>query len=125
MIDEYPMLACLAAYADGETRMEGLAELKVKESDRLAATAAGLAANGVAAKVDGDALIVQGGKGVPGGGLVATHLDHRIAMAFLTLGLGADRPVTVDDAAMIATSFPEFRALMAGLGAEFAEAEAA
>ena len=125
MIDEYPVLACLAAYAAGETRMEGLAELKVKESDRLAATAAGLAANGVAAKVDGDTLIVEGGRGVPGGGRVATHLDHRIAMAFLTLGLGADRPVTVDDAGMIATSFPEFRPLMEGLGAAFAEPEAA
>ena len=124
MIDEYPVLACLAAYAAGETRMEGLAELKVKESDRLAATAAGLAANGVAAKVDGDTLIVEGGRGVPGGGTVATHLDHRIAMAFLTLGLGADRPVTVDDAGMIATSFPEFRPLMQGLGAAFAEPEA-
>ncbi len=121
MIDEYPMLACLAAYADGETRMDGLGELKVKESDRLAATAEGLLANGVAARVDGDTLVVGGGKGVRGGGTVATHLDHRIAMAFLTLGLGADRPVTVDDAAMIATSFPEFRPLMEGLGASFAE----
>ncbi|MGE0852286.1 MAG: 3-phosphoshikimate 1-carboxyvinyltransferase [Hyphomicrobiaceae bacterium] len=119
MIDEYPVLACLAAFADGETRMEGLAELKVKESDRLAATATGLTGNGVAAKVDGDALIVDGGKAVRGGGLVATHLDHRIAMAFLTLGLGADRPVTVDDADTIATSFPEFRGLMQGLGASF------
>jgi len=125
MIDEYPVLACLAAYAAGETRMEGLAELKVKESDRLAATAAGLTANGAAAKVDGDTLIVEGGKGVPGGGQVATHLDHRIAMAFLILGLGADRPVTVDDAGIIATSFPEFRPLMQGLGAAFAEPEAA
>jgi 3-phosphoshikimate 1-carboxyvinyltransferase len=125
MIDEYPVLACLAAYAAGETHMEGLAELKVKESDRLAATAAGLVANGVAAKVDGDTLIVQGSNGVPGGGLVATHLDHRIAMAFLTLGLGADRPVTVDDARMIATSFPEFRSLMEGLGAVYAGPEAA
>jgi len=125
MIDEYPVLACLAAFADGETRMEGLAELKVKESDRLAATAAGLAANGVAAKVDGDALIVSGGNGVRGGGVVATHLDHRIAMAFLTLGLGADRPVTVDDADTIATSFPEFRTLMETLGARFAVPEVA
>jgi 3-phosphoshikimate 1-carboxyvinyltransferase len=121
MIDEYPVLACLAAYADGETRMEGLAELKVKESDRLAATAAGLTASGVPARVDGDTLIVEGGRGVPGGGRVVTHLDHRIAMAFLTLGLGADRPVAVDDAGMIATSFPEFRPLMEGLGASFAE----
>jgi 3-phosphoshikimate 1-carboxyvinyltransferase len=111
MIDEYPVLACLAAYAAGETRMEGLAELKVKESDRLAATAAGLLANGVAAGIDGDALVVEGGKGVPGGGSVATHLDHRIAMAFLTLSLGADRPVTVDDAAMIVTSFTSSYAL--------------
>ena len=125
MIDEYPMLACLAAYAAGETRMEGLAELKVKESDRLAATAAGLMSNGVAAKVEGDTLIVAGGKGVRGGGRVATHLDHRIAMAFLTLGRGADRPVTVDDAGMIATSFPEFRSLMEGLGATFVDAEIA
>jgi 3-phosphoshikimate 1-carboxyvinyltransferase len=125
MIDEYPVLACLAAYAEGETRMEGLAELKVKESDRLGATADGLAANGVAAKADGDSLIVEGGKGVRGGGLVATHLDHRIAMAFLTLGLGADAPVTVDDAGMIATSFPGFRQLMAGLGATFTELERA
>lgn len=121
MIDEYPVLACLAAYADGETRMEGLGELKVKESDRLAATAEGLLANGVSARVDGDSLIVMGGKGVPGGGTVATHLDHRIAMAFLVLGLGADRPVTVDDAAMIATSFPEFRPLMEELGAGFVD----
>jgi 3-phosphoshikimate 1-carboxyvinyltransferase len=125
MIDEYPVLACVAAYAEGETRMEGLAELKVKESDRLAATAAGLAANGAAAKVEGDTLIVAGGKGVRGGGTVATHLDHRIAMGFLTLGLGADRPVTVDDADTIATSFPEFRALMEGLGASFAAPEGA
>jgi 3-phosphoshikimate 1-carboxyvinyltransferase len=125
MIDEYPVLACLAAFAAGETRMEGLAELKVKESDRLAATAAGLAANGVAAKVDGEALIVEGGGGVRGGGTVATHLDHRIAMAFLTLGLGANRPVTVDDASVIATSFPEFRPLMERLGATFAVPEEA
>jgi len=126
MIDEYPVLACLAAFAEGETRMEGLSELKVKESDRLAATAAGLAANGVRAKVEGDALIVDGCRAsgsVRGGGTVATHLDHRIAMAFLTLGLGADRPVTVDDADTIATSFPEFRGLMERLGATFAAPE--
>jgi 3-phosphoshikimate 1-carboxyvinyltransferase len=124
MIDEYPVLACVAAYAEGETRMDGLGELKVKESDRLAATAAGLVVNGVAAKVEDDALIVQGGKAVPGGGVVATHLDHRIAMAFLTLGLGADRPVTVDDAGMIATSFPGFTTVMQALGATFVEPEA-
>src|SRR5262249_5189097 len=127
MIDEYPVLACLAAYAEGETRMEGLSELKVKESDRLAATAAGLAANGVPTKVEGETLVVCGvgrtSGGVRGGGTVATHLDHRIAMAFLTLGLGADRPVTVDDADTIATSFPEFRGLMQSLGATFAVPE--
>lgn len=119
MIDEYPVLAAVAAFADGATRMEGLAELKVKESDRLAATAAGLAANGVEAKVEGDTLIVTGSKSVPGGGTVATHLDHRIAMAFLTLGLVSEKPVTVDDSRMIATSFPEFRGLMEQLGARY------
>jgi 3-phosphoshikimate 1-carboxyvinyltransferase len=124
MIDEYPVLACLAAYAEGETRMEGLAELKVKESDRLAATAAGLTANGVHAKVEDDTLIVGGSKAVRGGGMVATHLDHRIAMAFLTLGLGADRAVSVDDADTIATSFPEFRRLMERLGASYSLPEA-
>ena len=119
MIDEYPMLAALAAYAKGRTRMEGLAELKVKESDRLAATAAGLLANGVPAEVDGDTLTVTGTGAAAGGGTVATHLDHRIAMAFLTLGLGAAKPVTVDDTSMIQTSFPEFLGLMRGLGARF------
>ncbi len=118
MIDEYPVLACVAAFASGETAMHGLAELRVKESDRLTATADGLNANGVATRIEGDTLVVIGGNGkVPGGGLVATHLDHRIAMAFLTLGLASDKPVTVDDIAIIATSFPEFIGLMEGLGA--------
>jgi 3-phosphoshikimate 1-carboxyvinyltransferase len=120
MIDEYPILSVLAAYADGETRMDGLKELKVKETDRLAATAAGLVANGVAASVDGDSLIVAGGRGVNGGGMVETHMDHRIAMAFLVLGLGADRPVAVDDVTFVSTSFPAFRPLMERLGATFA-----
>ncbi len=120
MIDEYPVLAVLAAFAEGETRMEGLSELKVKETDRLAATAAGLAACGVEAYVDGDDLIVRGTGEVKGGGLVETHMDHRIAMAFLTLGLGAGEPVTVDDVSMIATSFPDFVPLMTKLGAELA-----
>ncbi|HYH70341.1 MAG TPA: 3-phosphoshikimate 1-carboxyvinyltransferase [Methyloceanibacter sp.] len=120
MIDEYPILAALAAFAEGETRMQGLAELKVKESDRLAATAAGLQACGVEAAVDGDDLIVSGGGEVRGGGIVATHMDHRIAMAFLILGLGAEAPVTVDDTSMIATSFPEFVPLLTRLGARFA-----
>ena len=121
MIDEYPILAAVAAFADGETRMEGLAELKVKESDRLAATAAGLVVNGVSAQVEGDTLIVggRGAAGVKGGGTVVTHMDHRIAMAFLTLGLGTDAPVTIDDASFIATSFAEFRGLMESLGARF------
>jgi 3-phosphoshikimate 1-carboxyvinyltransferase len=119
MIDEYPVLAAVAAFAKGDTRMDGLAELKVKESDRLAATAAGLAANGVRATVEGDTLIVHGTGKVAGGGTVATHLDHRIAMAFLTMGLASDAPVTVDDTAMIATSFPEFRSLMEKLGASY------
>lgn len=119
MIDEYPVLAAVAGFAEGDTRMEGLAELKVKESDRLAATAAGLAANGVRATVNDDTLIVHGTGHVAGGGTVATHLDHRIAMAFLTMGLASDRPVTVDDTAMIATSFPEFRRLMESLGAAY------
>ena len=118
-IDEYPVLAVVAAFAAGETRMEGLAELKVKESDRLAATLAGLTANGVDAATEGDTLIVRGAAKVVGGGTVATHLDHRIAMAFLTMGLASEKPVTVDDTAMIATSFPEFRALMQSLGARF------
>ena len=100
--------------------MLGLSELKVKESDRLAATAAGLAVNGVKAIVDGDTLIVHGTGGkVPGGGVVATHLDHRIAMAFLTMGLASEKPVTVDDTAMIATSFPEYLGLMETLGATY------
>ncbi|MEQ1651331.1 MAG: 3-phosphoshikimate 1-carboxyvinyltransferase [Hyphomicrobium sp.] len=122
MIDEYPVLAAVAGFAVGETRMDGLAELKVKESDRLAATAAGLHANGVTARVEGDSLIVTGTGSVKGGGTVATHLDHRIAMAFLTMGLASDEPVTVDDTAMIATSFPEFRGLMEQLGALYSEA---
>jgi len=120
MIDEYPVLAAIAGFAKGETRMEGLSELKVKESDRLAATAAGLLANGVVARADGDKLIVEGSGKVPGGGLVETHLDHRIAMAFLTMGLASEAPVAVDDTAMIATSFPEFRGLMERLGASYA-----
>jgi len=119
MIDEYPMLAALAAFAHGETRMEGLAELKVKESDRLAATAAGLAACGVEARVEGDDLIVSGTGAVRGGGVVETQMDHRIAMTFLTLGLGAEEPVSVDDIGMIATSFPSFVPLLTGLGAQF------
>jgi len=119
MIDEYPVLAVAAAYAEGETRMCDLEELRVKESDRLAAVAAGLEANGVIHRIEGDDLIVTGGV-VPGGGMVETHLDHRIAMSFLVLGLGAEKPVAVDDANPIATSFPNFETLMGDMGAKFA-----
>jgi len=118
MIDEFPILAVAAACAEGETVMRGLAELRVKESDRLAAIVAGLRACGVEAEIDGDTLIVQGcGGPPPGGGRIETHGDHRIAMAFLVMGLAAQRPVVVDRADMIDTSFPGFAALMRGLGA--------
>lgn len=120
MIDEYPVLAVAAAFAEGQTLMQGLEELRVKESDRLAAVARGLEANGVDCTEGETTLAVRGrpgGKGL-GGGTVKTHLDHRIAMSFLVLGLAAEKPVTVDDANMIATSFPEFMGLMKGLGAE-------
>ncbi|HEY4249606.1 MAG TPA: 3-phosphoshikimate 1-carboxyvinyltransferase [Roseomonas sp.] len=113
MIDEYPVLAVLAGFAEGTTRMRGLQELRVKESDRLAATLALLAANGVTARIEGDDLVVEGQAGaVPGGGIVATHMDHRLAMSALVLGLGAQAPVAVDDAGFIDTSFPGFAALM-------------
>jgi 3-phosphoshikimate 1-carboxyvinyltransferase len=124
MIDEYPILAVAAAVAAGETRMEGLAELRVKESDRLAGLARGLAACGVACEEGPDWLVVRGsGDSVPGGATIATALDHRIAMAFLVLGLVAREPVTVDDAGPIATSFPGFSELMRGLGADIDPAE--
>jgi 3-phosphoshikimate 1-carboxyvinyltransferase len=116
MIDEYPILAVAAAFAQGVTHMRGLHELRVKESDRLAAVAAGLAAAGVKHEIVGDDLVVEGGA-VRGGGEVATHLDHRIAMSFLVMGLASEQAMKVDDAATIATSFPNFRALMEGLGA--------
>ena len=120
MIDEYPVLAVAAAFATGETRMRGLAELRVKESDRLAAVAAGLTATGVPHRIEGDDLIVEGLSGkVIGGGPVASELDHRIAMAFLVMGLGARDGVSVDDGAMIATSFPGFLPLMQSLGGKF------
>jgi 3-phosphoshikimate 1-carboxyvinyltransferase len=118
MIDEYPILAVAAAFAHGVTRMEGLEELRVKESDRLAAVEAGLNVNGVQTASGPDWLEIKGAARVQGGGKVETHLDHRIAMAFLVLGFAAERPVTVDDGRMIATSFPQFKALMRELGAE-------
>jgi 3-phosphoshikimate 1-carboxyvinyltransferase len=118
MIDEYPILAVAAAFAEGTTRMRGLRELRVKESDRLAATAAMLRVNGVAVEIEADDLIVHGRGRVPGGGRVATQMDHRIAMAALVMGLASERPVAVDDAAFIATSFPGFVEMMRGLGAD-------
>ncbi|MDF1792672.1 MAG: 3-phosphoshikimate 1-carboxyvinyltransferase [Thalassobaculaceae bacterium] len=118
MIDEYPVLAVAAAHAEGATVMRGLDELRVKESDRLAATANGLAACGVRVAVDGDDLTVHGaGNGVPGNATIAVDLDHRIAMAFLVLGMAADETVAIDDEAAIATSFPGFKDLMNGVGA--------
>ena len=120
MIDEYPILAVAASFAEGVTRMRGLKELRVKESDRLAATADMLRANGVTVEIEGDDLIVQG-KGRPaGGGEVKTHLDHRIAMAALVVGLGSENPVRIDDGAFIATSFPGFVELMRSIGADLA-----
>ena len=118
MIDEYPILAVAAAAAEGTTRMEGLAELRVKESDRLAAMAEGLAACGVEVEEGDDSLTIHGRAGPPAGGAeVTVNMDHRIAMAFLVLGMAAEAPVSVDDAGPIETSFPGFAALMNGLGA--------
>ena len=120
MIDEYPVLAIAAAFAEGITVMRGLKELRVKESDRLAGTAELLRANGVTVDVEGDDLIVHGsGSGrAAGGGLVATHMDHRIAMSALVMGLASEKPVQADDTAFIATSFPGFADLMRSLGAD-------
>jgi len=118
MIDEYPILAVAAAFATGRTVMRGLAELRVKESDRLAAIAEGLAACGARVEVEGDTLTVEGAGGPPAGGTrIAARLDHRIAMSFLVMGLAARAPVAIDDAATIDTSFPGFAALMTGAGA--------
>ncbi len=125
MIDEYPILAIAASFAEGRTVMRGLDELIVKESDRFTAIADGLRACGLAIDVvnDGkDAILSVEGRGMqgaPGGARIATHMDHRIAMAFLCMGLASKNPVTVDDTTMIATSFPEFEKLMRGLGADF------
>ncbi|HZD92327.1 MAG TPA: 3-phosphoshikimate 1-carboxyvinyltransferase [Pseudolabrys sp.] len=118
MIDEYPVLAVAAAFAEGATRMKGLQELRVKESDRLAATAAMLRANGATVEIEGDDMIVQGSGAVAGGGEVATHMDHRIGMSAVVMGLASSAPVRIDDSAFIATSFPGFVDLMRGLGAE-------
>ena len=123
MIDEYPILAVAAAFAEGATVMRGIGELRVKESDRIDAMARGLEACGVRVEETRDSLTVhgRGPGGMPGGGTVATRLDHRIAMSFLVAGLAAKRAVTVDDAGPVATSFPGFEPLMTALGARFAE----
>jgi 3-phosphoshikimate 1-carboxyvinyltransferase len=124
MIDEIPVLAVAAACADGETRMEGLAELRVKESDRLSAIAEGLAACGIEVEAGEDWLVIQGaggpplGSAPPGDGVIRVALDHRIAMAFLVLGCASGKPIAIDDATAIATSFPQFVALMTRLGAD-------
>jgi 3-phosphoshikimate 1-carboxyvinyltransferase len=118
MIDEYLILAVAAAFAEGTTRMCGLQELRVKESDRLAATADMLRVNGVAVEIEGDDLLVHGKGTVAGGGEVATHMDHRIAMSALMMGLASENPVRIDDSAFIATSFPGFTELMRALGAD-------
>lgn len=124
MIDEYPILAVAAAAATGTTRMYGLSELRVKESDRLKAIADGLACCGVGVEIENDDLIIHGTGGeIPGAAMVEARMDHRIAMAFLILGMGANAPISVDDISQIGTSFPGFTDLMTGLGAEFSSAD--
>jgi 3-phosphoshikimate 1-carboxyvinyltransferase len=123
MIDEYPILAVAAAFADGETVMQGLGELRLKESDRLSAVARGLAACGVRLDEGADSLTVHGRATKPAGGArIETALDHRIAMAFLVLGMAAEQPVVIDDGSPIDTSFPGFMALINGLGGRLAAA---
>ena len=119
MIDEYPILAVIAAFAEGRTVMRGLEELRVKESDRLSGIARNLATIGVQVQELEDGLIVDGlgPEGVRGGGRVTTHMDHRLAMAFLVAGLASREPVSIDDSTMMRTSFPNFRTMMRELGA--------
>jgi 3-phosphoshikimate 1-carboxyvinyltransferase len=119
MIDEYPILAVAAAFAEGATRMNGLKELRVKESDRFEAVVAMLRGNGVEIEVEGDDLIVHGKGRAAGGGVVTTHMDHRLAMSALVMGLASEQGVAVDDSAFIATSFTGFTDLMRSLGADF------
>jgi 3-phosphoshikimate 1-carboxyvinyltransferase len=123
MIDEYPILSMAAAFAEGPTRMEGLAELRVKESDRLAAIARGLKACGVELEAGDDFLVVQGNHTAPRGGAeIEAELDHRIAMSFLVLGTATREPIAIDDGSPIDTSFPGFAALMNALGARIRSA---
>jgi 3-phosphoshikimate 1-carboxyvinyltransferase len=122
MIDEFPILGVAAAFAEGRTVVSGAKELRVKESDRIAATVALLRANGVSAEETPEGFTVEGmGRDVPGGGLVNTHHDHRIAMAALVMGTAARAPVSVDDISMIATSYPEFLEHMKAIGADIRE----
>ncbi len=124
MIDEYPIAAVAAAFAEGTTRFRDLAELRVKESDRFTAIVRGLEACGVGVRAEGDDIVVEGcGGPPPGGATIEVNLDHRIAMAFLVLGLGAKAPVAIDDGSAITTSFPGFVRLMNGLGARISGAE--
>ncbi|MDW4498675.1 3-phosphoshikimate 1-carboxyvinyltransferase [Sulfitobacter sp. D35] len=127
MIDEYPVLSVVAAFAEGETVMRGVRELRVKESDRIDAMATGLRANGIEVDEGEDWWTVKGrGHGnVPGGETCKSHLDHRIAMSFLILGMAAQKPVSIDDGGPIATSFPIFEPLMGGLGAQLDRTERA
>ncbi|MBC9245231.1 3-phosphoshikimate 1-carboxyvinyltransferase [Paracoccus sp. 11-3] len=118
MIDEFPILSVVAAFAEGKTVMNGVSELRVKESDRIDAMARGLEANGVTVEETKDSMTVHGMAAVPGGGTAVSHLDHRIAMSFLVLGLASEQPVSVDDGSPIATSFPDFLPLMQGLGGD-------
>ncbi len=124
MIDEYPILSVVAAFAHGQTVMRGIHELRVKESDRISAMVEGLRANGVTVDEEEDGMIVHGAgpDAVPGGATVATHLDHRIAMSFLCLGMAAQKAVSIDDGAPVATSFPVFEGLMTDLGAQIVRA---
>ncbi|WP_265501694.1 3-phosphoshikimate 1-carboxyvinyltransferase [Paracoccus beibuensis] len=118
MIDEFPILSVIASFAEGATVMNGVSELRVKESDRIDAMARGLEANGVTVEETPDSMTVHGMAHVPGGGRAVTHLDHRIAMSFLILGLATENPVTIDDAGPITTSFPDFVPLMTRLGGD-------
>jgi 3-phosphoshikimate 1-carboxyvinyltransferase len=119
MIDEYPVLAILAACAEGSSRLRGLGELRHKESDRFAALEAGLTACGVQVAAENDDLLITGSGGrAPGGGFIESRLDHRIAMAFLVLGMASRKAITIDDGAPITTSFPGFADLMNGLGGQ-------
>ena len=123
MIDEYPILAVAAAYAQGETHMQGISELRVKESDRLSAISKGLVSVGVKVFETENSLTIEGTGSVRGGARIETALDHRIAMAFLVMGMASKKPIIIDDSNTIDTSFPDFSGLMNRLGANIELAE--